>query len=71
MGQCVWFYQAFGFESEWQIRMHGAFSISCEEKDQSCHHEVKMHLSRANPQGHRAAQYKHVRQLLLKERTSP
>ena len=41
------------------------------EKDQSCHHEVWMHLAHANPRGDRAAQYKHARQVHLKERASP
>ena len=60
--------------NEWQVRLHGAFSISTlglKEKDQSCHHEVWMHLSHANPRGDRAVQYKHARRLHLKERTSP
>ena len=55
--------------------MHGAFSISystlgLKEKDQSCHHEVWVHLSHADPRCDRAAQYKHAQRLHLKEKTS-
>ena len=38
-----------GSEAEWHVRMHGAFTMpygtsGLKEKDQSCHHEVWMHL---------------------------
>ena len=63
-------------QDEWQVCLHGAFSISCsalglKEQDQSCHHEVWMHLAHANPRSDRAAQYKHALQVQLKERASP
>ena len=40
-------------ETEWQVRMHGAYTIpystlGLREKDQSCHHEIWMHLSHVN-----------------------
>ena len=40
-------------ETDWQVRMHGAFTIphgtlGLKEKDQSCHHEVWIHLSHIN-----------------------
>ena len=43
-----------GSETGWQVRMHGAFTIPCgtlglKENDQSCHHEVWVHLSHVNP----------------------
>ena len=39
-----------GSESDWQVRMHGAFTIASstlrfEEKDQSYHHEMWVHIS--------------------------
>ena len=42
-----------GSESEWQVRMHGAFTIpnstlGLKEKDQSCHHEVWVHTLHVN-----------------------
>ena len=42
-----------GSEDDWQIRNHGAFTIpnstlGLKEKDQSCHHEVWIHLLHAN-----------------------
>ena len=62
--------------NKWRVRLNGAFSfphntLGLKEKDQSCHHEVRMHLSHANPQGDRAVQYKHTQRLHLKERASP
>ena len=51
------FLKPLGSENEWQVRMHGTFSIpystlGLKEKDHSCHHEVwippqtKMHERR-------------------------
>ena len=38
-----------GSEKEWQIRMHGAFTIPYDKRtDQSCHHEVWIHLLHVN-----------------------
>ena len=42
-----------GSENEWRVRMHGAFTIPysalcLKEKDQSCHHEVWIHLLHVN-----------------------
>ena len=42
-----------GSENEWQIRMHGAFTIlydtlGIRRTDQSCHHEVWVHLLHVN-----------------------
>ena len=39
---------------KWKVRLHGACSVpngslGHREKDQSCHHEVRMHLALANP----------------------
>ena len=60
-------------ESEWQVRMRGAFiipygTVDRRKQDQSCHHEVWMHLSHANS---RARRYRQAERLQLKERTSP
>ena len=43
------FFKPPGSENEWQVRMHGAFTIphstlGLKEKAQSCHHEVWIHL---------------------------
>ena len=43
------FFKPPGSENEWQVRVHGAFTIphstlGLKEKDQSCHHEVWIHL---------------------------
>ena len=61
---------------KWQVNFHGAFSIShstlgIREKDQSCHHEVRMHLALASPRGDLAPKDKHDQRLHLKERSSP
>ena len=42
-----------GSENDWQVRTHGAFTIlystlGPKEKDQSCHHEVWIHLLHVN-----------------------
>ena len=42
-----------GSENEWQVRMHGALTIpfgmlGLKETDQSCHHEVWIHLLHVN-----------------------
>ena len=55
---------------KWQVRLHGAFSIhhntlAFREKDQSCHHEVWMHLALANFRGDHAPQYKHDQRVHL------
>ena len=41
-----------GFETKWQVRMHGAFTIffgmlGLEETDQSCHQETWIHFNAA------------------------
>ena len=43
-----------GSETEWHIRMHGAFDILHEilGTDQSCHHEVWIHLLQVNARAH-------------------
>ena len=64
-------------ETEWQVRMHGVYTIpysalGLREKDQSCHHEIWMHLSHVNARAdERAPQYNQQRRLHIKERTSP
>ena len=64
-------------EPEWQVRMHGAFTIPCgtlalNEKDQSCHHKVWVHLSHVNARAdERVPPYNQVQRLHLKERNSP
>ena len=45
--------QVNGSENEWQVRMRGAFTIPCgvlglKETDESCHHEVWIHLLHVN-----------------------
>ena len=62
-------------EPERHVQMHGPFTTSygtlgLREKDQSCHHEVWMHVSHANSRGDRAPRYKKAQRLQLKERTS-
>ena len=53
--------------------MHGAFTIPCgtlglKEKDQSCHHEVWVHLSHVNARAEeRVPPYNQAQRLLLKE----
>ena len=42
-------------------------TLGLREKDQSCHHEVWMHLALANPRGDHAPQYKHDQRLHLEE----
>ena len=58
---------------KWKGRLHGAFSIhhstlGLREEDQSCHHEVWMHLALTNPRGD-APLDKHDQRLHLKERS--
>ena len=67
--------------SRWTPKMSGKYGVMArspsptalglKEKDQSCHHEVWMHLAHANPGSDRTAKYKHAWQLHLKERASP
>ena len=60
----------------WRVRQHGAFPIPHEalgirQTDQSCHHEMWLHidfLERRNGQAHHE---RHERRLLLKERFEP
>ena len=64
------------FHEKWKVRFHGAFSfhhnsLGLREKDQSCHHEVWMHLALANPRGDYPPRDKHDQRLHLKERSSP
>ena len=47
------FFKPPGSEKEWQIRMHGAFTIPFEllgirHTDQSCHHEIQVHFLHVN-----------------------
>ena len=66
-----------GSEGEWPVRMHGAFTISystlgLKEKDQSCHHEVWVHLFHVNARlVDRATRDDRSRKLNLKRRISP
>ena len=46
-------------------------ALGLKEKDQSWHHKVWMHLAHANSGGDRTAQYKHARQIHVRERSSP
>ena len=53
--------------------MHGAFTIpfatlGLKEKEQSCHHEVWMHLSHAYTRAERAPRYKQAWRLHLREK---
>ena len=65
-----------GSRSEWQVRMHGAFTIpyatlGLKEKDQSCHPEVWVHLSHVNARAdERTPRYNQSQRLHLKERDS-
>ena len=66
-----------GCEPEWQVRVHGAFTIpfstpGLKEKDQSCHPEVWVHLSHVNARlVDRVSRNDRSRRLHLKERNSP
>ena len=47
------FFKPPGSQDDWQIRNHGAFTIPYStlrltDKDQSCHHEVRIHLLHVN-----------------------
>ena len=53
MIRCVRFIKSPGSETKWHIRMHGAFEIphailGIKPTDQSCHHEVWIHLLHIN-----------------------
>ena len=71
------FLKPLGSDTEWQVRMHGAFTIpfgtpGLKEKDQSCHHKVRVHLSHVNARAdERVPPYNEVQRLHLKERNSP
>ena len=66
-----------GSEREWQVRMHGAITVSystlcLKEKDQSCHHEVWVHLLHVNARlVDLATRNDRSRKLNLKKRISP
>ena len=71
-----------GLSSRQSLKMSGKYGCTVrtpspaarwvlKKRIKSCHHEVWMHLSHANPRGDRAAQYKHAQRVHLKERTSP
>ena len=60
----------------WKVRQYGAFSIlqdtqGLRPKDQSCHHEVWLHLALVNHHGDDEPRERHEQRLLLKERSSP
>ena len=60
----------------WKIRQHGAFSIhhdtlGLRPKDQSCHHEVWLHLDFVDNHGNYEPREKHEQRRLLKERSAP
>ena len=64
------------FHEKWKVRLHGALSffhssLGLREKDQSCHHEVWMHLALTNPCLEYARRDKHDQRLRLKERSAP
>ena len=59
-----------------KVRQHGAFSIphdtlGLRPKDQSCHHEVWLHLAFVNHHGDCEPRERHEQRLLLKERSGP
>ena len=61
---------------KWKVRLHGAFTIHHETlglraKDQSCHHEVWLHLDVVDNQHAHASRGKHEQRVLLKERSCP
>ena len=64
-----------GSEEEWQIRMHGAFTIrhdtlGIKRTDQSCHHEVWIHLVNARLVDHVSRNDK-SRRPISRKRNSP
>ena len=66
-----------GSETEWHIRMHGAFEIPHEtlgiiRTDQSSHHEVRIHLLRVNARlVDRASRDGQYRQKFVRKKDSP
>ena len=61
---------------KWKVRLHGAFTIHRESlglrpKDQSCHHEVWLHLDLVGNQYTHESRGKHEQRVLLKERSCP
>ena len=76
MGGCMRVSQASGLHEKWNVRLRGAYSIShstlgLREKDQSCHHEVWMHLPLTDPRRDYAPWDEHDQRLHLKERSAP
>ena len=77
MVRCVRFHQATWFRTERHIRMHGAFEIPHEtlgikHTDQSCHHEVWIHLLHVNARFvDRASRDGQYRRPIVKKMHSP
>ena len=60
----------------WKVRLHGALSIlhdtlGLRPKDQSCHHEVWLHLAFVDHHGDCEPRERHEQRLFLKERSAP
>ena len=56
----------------WKVRQHGAFcvlhdTLGLRPKDQSCHHEVWLHLAFVNHHGDYEPRERHEQRLLVKE----
>ena len=67
------------FDRKWKMRLHGAFSIphdslGLRSKDQSCHHQVWLHLALVGHRGDCTPREKHDQRLLSRKdllRTNP
>ena len=65
-----------GTDERWRVRQHGAFPIPHEalgirHTDQSCHHEVWLHLDFVERRNGREHHDAHERRCHLKERSAP
>ena len=63
-------------DERWKVRQHGAFSIPHEapgirQTDQSCHHQVWLHLDFVEWRSAQSHLEEHDRRILLKERSAP
>ena len=61
---------------KWKVRLHGAFTMPRETlglrpKEQSCHHEVWLHLDLVGNQSAHEPRGNHEQRVLLKERSCP
>ena len=63
-------------DGQWKVRQHGAFvihhkALGIRQTDQSCHHEVWLHLDLVEWRSEQSHHERHDRRILLKDRSSP